>query len=104
MTVDNVREFSQIVENNTDIQKRLEATTASKNLIDIITSLGSENGFIFTPEDVIEYYTEVKSKAQIRTRGISRERSGLPSSLPGAGPCSGLSYLAYQICLKELNQ
>lgn len=104
MTVDNVREFSLIVENNTDIQKRLEATTELKDLVNLIVDLGSENSCMFTPEDVLEYNAEATREAQVRGTVALR---GMPSLSLTNDSCSREEALARKLCLamqKELRR
>ncbi|WP_019502198.1 Nif11-like leader peptide family natural product precursor [Pseudanabaena sp. PCC 6802] len=70
MSIKCVRKFSQIVENNTEIQKSLEAKTDRESLINLAVQIGSEIGLSFTADEVNEYYTEERRKIERASNSI----------------------------------
>lgn len=101
MAVENVRLFSRIVENDPDIQKKLEATSDPKNLITLCLEVGSERGFTFTFDEVVEYYAEERRKVQESIPAI--KALAFFSIAEDRNACYGLPFLARQLCSLELN-
>jgi hypothetical protein len=85
MSIEAVRQFNQIAEDDPEIKKSLEAATDSESLINLAVELGSQRDFIFTASRSFDSFN------------MASANDVNPS------PCSGLPYLARQICLK-LNQ
>jgi hypothetical protein len=104
MSIEAVRQFSQIAEDNLEIKKSLESATDLESLINLAVELGSQRDFSFTVKDVETYYSEESINAK---RVIPKATKLLTSSMredaPTPSPCSGLPYLAREMCLK-LNQ
>ncbi|MBJ7296380.1 MAG: Nif11-like leader peptide family natural product precursor [Dolichospermum sp.] len=105
MSIEAVRQFNQIAEDDPEIKKSLEAATDSEGLINLAVELGSQRDFIFTAKEVETYYQEsTNTKRAIWTASRSFASFNMESgNNANPSPCSGLPYLARQICLK-LNQ
>ena len=52
MSIEAVREFNQIAENDPKIQQSLEATKDTQSLMNLTVELGSEKGLRFTSNDL----------------------------------------------------
>ena len=103
MPIEAVRQFSQVAEDDPKIKKSLEAATDLESLINLAVKLGSKRGLSFTAKEVEAYYQESTNtkrviwKANMSFASVSSLIDLKPS------PCSGLPYLAREMCLK-LNQ
>lgn len=101
MSIEAIRQFNLIAENDPDIQKSLEATTDPQDLMNLAVELGSEKGFSFTAKDMEQYYAEESRKVpEVSLRNVkflARLSSEIESD---PRVCDGLPFLARQICLK----
>jgi hypothetical protein len=105
MSIENVRQFSQIVQDDTLSKDRLEATTDRESLINLAVQLGSERGFSFTANEVVDYYTEELRKAQpgigIDWTTFLKTTTRLANSEVDC--CKVKPYLARLICERMIN-
>jgi hypothetical protein len=105
MSIESVRQFSQIAQDDTWIKNSLEATTDRESLINLAVQLGSERGFSFTANEVVDYYTEERRKAQpgldIDWKTFLKTTTRLANS---EVDCSKVKpYLARLICERAVN-
>ncbi|WP_376750886.1 Nif11-like leader peptide family natural product precursor [Microcystis wesenbergii] len=102
MSIESVRQFSQIAQDDTWIKNSLEATTDRESLINLAVQLGSERGFSFTANEVEEYFTEERGGISITFEEVfssfSLTRIDRTSSI-----CSKPPYLARLICERAVN-
>ncbi|WP_422662059.1 Nif11-like leader peptide family natural product precursor [Pannus brasiliensis] len=112
MSIERVRQFNQIAENDSQIQKDLEATTDSKSLLGLIVKIGTERGFKFTAQDLDQYYLEESTNT---SRGSANDRRFLAAyremsteeSNPRpeeSDPCERLPYLVREICRNSVKE
>ncbi len=103
MSIEAVKQFSKIAENNPEIKQSLEATTDKESLINLTIELGSQRDFSFTANEVETFYKESMNTKRVISRASMSFASfavvNMASNLE-SNPCSGLPYLARQICLK----
>jgi hypothetical protein len=100
MSIEAVREFNEIAENDPKIQQSLEATKDTHSLMYLTVELGSEKGLRFTSNDLEEYYFEESRKVpEISPRKMFLAKSS-KASKSDPEVCARLPYLARQFCLK----
>jgi hypothetical protein len=101
MSIEAVREFNQIAENDPKIQQSLEATKDTHSLMYLTVELGSEKGLSFTSNDLEQYYAEESRRVPgISLRNVMFLTRTSKASKSDPEVCDRLPYLARQFCLK----
>ncbi|TRU46407.1 MAG: Nif11 family protein [Microcystis aeruginosa Ma_QC_Ca_00000000_S207] len=101
MSIEAVREFNQIAENDPKIQQSLEATKDTQSLMNLTVELGSEKGLSFTSNDLEQYYAEEsRIVPEISLRNVMFLTRPSKASKSDPEVCDRLPYLARQFCLK----
>ncbi|MDB9412747.1 hypothetical protein [Microcystis aeruginosa] len=101
MSIQAVRQFNEIAKSDLEIQNSLELTTDVQSLIDLTVIEASVRGFIFTSEDLAEYYSEEsRRRPEISLRNVLLLLTKQDAFRTDPEVCDRLPFLARQICQK----